>query len=148
MLRVTKSRFYLVPVLMHALDIMELLSRSQVPLKTNQISRQAGVSQTTTYRILRTLLHRGYLGQDLEGRFSMLNRPELKYHSQRGISVADSKSMPLGETDLSGEQVIEILHSVLQTLRQRNEGRLDHEITGRHSCQPHKSDVAVHTAPT
>ena len=31
MLKVTKSRFYLVPVLMRTLDILELLSRSDAP---------------------------------------------------------------------------------------------------------------------
>ena len=75
----------------------------------NDISRATGVSQTTTYRILRTLVHRGYLSQDLEGRFSMLNRPELKNASLDETSEANSRPVPSRETDLSGEQVIEIL---------------------------------------
>ncbi len=78
-------------------------------LNMNDISRATGVSQTTTYRILRTLVHRGYLSQDLEGRFSMLNRPELKNASLDETSEANSRPVPSRETDLSGEQVIEIL---------------------------------------
>jgi hypothetical protein len=128
MLKATKSRFYVVPVLMCALDILELLSRSGVPLKTNEISRMTGVSPTTTYRILRTLIHRGYLVQDLDGRFGLLNRPEMSLPSGQ-----DANTEPI--TDLSGDQVIEILHSVLQTLRQRNEASLDHDINRVHSNQ-------------
>ena len=82
MLKDTKSGRYLVPVLMHLLDILELLQRTDAPLKMYEISEATGVSLTTTYRILRTLVHRGYLTQDREGRFRMLDRPELKNPSQ------------------------------------------------------------------
>jgi DNA-binding IclR family transcriptional regulator len=80
MLMVTKSRFYLVPVLMRALDILELLSRS-TPLKMGEISLAVDVSPTTTYRILQTLVHRGYLAQDLEGKFTVVNRPGMNSDS-------------------------------------------------------------------
>ena len=36
MLRVTKSRFYVVPVLMRTLDILELLCESNIPLKSTE----------------------------------------------------------------------------------------------------------------
>ena len=63
---------------MHTLDILELLLKSDYPLKTRYISNTTGVSQRTTYRILQTLADRGYLAQDLEGKFSLLNRSKLK----------------------------------------------------------------------
>ena len=132
MLRVTKSRFYLVPVLMRTLDILELLVRSNAPLKTNEISRVTGVSPTTTYRILRTLVYRGYLAQDLEGRFSMLNRPETKGAPQQRANFEYVRSH---NTELSGDEVIEIIHSVLQTLAQRNEGSLDNDVNSKRSNQ-------------
>lgn len=72
------KRRNLVPVLMHTLDILELLVRTDAPLKMSEISQTTGVSQTTTYRILRTLVHRGYLAQDRKGRFSVLNQPKRK----------------------------------------------------------------------
>jgi DNA-binding IclR family transcriptional regulator len=84
MLMVTKSRFYLVPVLMRALDILELLSRS-TPLKMGEISLAVDVSPTTTYRILQTLVQRGYLAQDLEGKFTVVNRPGM---------ISDSPTQP------------------------------------------------------
>jgi hypothetical protein len=119
MLKITKSRFYLVPVLMRTLDILEVLSNSDQPLKMNEISQRTRISKTTTYRILRTLVYRGYVAQDLEGRFSMLKALEGPGLPKSRAAIADSESV--GETGLTGDQVIEVLHSVLQTLRPRRD---------------------------
>lgn len=119
MLKITKSRFYLVPVLMRTLDVLEVLSNSDQPLKMNEISQRTGISKTTTYRILRTLVYRGYVAQDLEGRFSMLKAMEGPALPKSRAAIAESES--LGETGLTGDQVIEVLHSVLQTLRPRRD---------------------------
>lgn len=78
MVKAAKSRFYLVPVLMHTLDILELLSTTNDRLKLNEISDLTGVPLTTTYRILQTLVHRGYLSHDLEGKYSLADIPVLK----------------------------------------------------------------------
>ena len=135
MLKITKSRFYLVPVLMRALDILEVLSSSDAPLKMNDLSHSTGISKTTTYRILRTLVYRGYVVQDLEGRFSILDRPGPK-SALPEANEADAKSARSTDPDLSGEQVIEFLYSVLQALRQqRNNGTLDQAIEGMYSRQ-------------
>ena len=77
MLKVTRNRLYVVPVLMSSLDILEFLSRTEVPLKMNEISDATGVPLTTTYRILQTLVHRGYLAHDAEGRYSLANPAEM-----------------------------------------------------------------------
>ena len=78
MLKAAKSRFYLVPVLMNTLDILELLSTPDARFKLNEISDLTGVPLTTTYRILQTLVHRVYLAHDLEGKYSLANLPVLK----------------------------------------------------------------------
>jgi len=78
MLKAAKSRFYLVPVLMHTLDILELLSTPDARLKLNEISDLTGVPLTTTYRILQTLVHRGYLAHDLAGKYSLAESPVTK----------------------------------------------------------------------
>lgn len=119
MLKITKSRFYLVPVLMRTLDILEVLSQSAAPLKMNDISLRTGISKTTTYRILRTLVYRGYVCQDLEGRFTMLKELEGPGLPPLGASIGEFALS--GETGLTGEQVIEVLQNVLQTLRPRRE---------------------------
>lgn len=116
MLRVTKSRFYTVPVLMRALDIMEFLCKSETPLKTNQISHSASIPQTTTYRILRTLHRRGYVVQDTEGRFSIATQSGSTTwaHVHPDPSVNQHHT-----TDLSGDQVIDVLQCVLHSLIKR-----------------------------
>lgn len=78
MLKVAKGRFYVVPVLMRALDILEFLSRTDSPLRMDEIANDTGVSRTTTYRILQTLVRRGYLTHGPEGKFSMSNLPEIR----------------------------------------------------------------------
>jgi len=78
MLKVTKKHLYVVPVLLSTLDILEFLSRIEAPLKMNEISDVTGVSLTTTYRILQTLVHRGYLDQNFEGKYSIASLPGLK----------------------------------------------------------------------
>jgi ribose transport system substrate-binding protein len=73
MQKVTKRQPYSVPVLMRALDILEFLRGSNIPLKPDEISNATGVSRTTTYRILHTFVLRGYVAQDPGGRFSFLS---------------------------------------------------------------------------
>jgi len=84
--KVLKSRFYVIPVLMHALDVLEFLSRTEAPLRMDEIADGTGVSRTTTYRILQTLVLRGYLAHDLEGRYSLSKSIEmttiLRRHSE------------------------------------------------------------------
>jgi Mn-dependent DtxR family transcriptional regulator len=73
-----RHRLYVVPVLMSSLDILECLSRTEVPLKMNEISEATGVPLTTTYRILQTLVHRGYLAHNPEGKYSLANPDEMR----------------------------------------------------------------------
>jgi hypothetical protein len=115
MLRLTKSRSYSVPVVERTLDILEVLYGSDRPLKTNQISSIAKVSRSTTYRILRTLVQRGYVFQNLDGEFSVKH-----LDSKRIVPIRDhsNDSMFTGpESNLSIDQLIEILHGLLQGLR-------------------------------
>lgn len=70
MLRVSKGRVYSVPVLMHALDILDYLSESHIPVTLTQISNANRISMSSTFRIPSTLVHRRYVSQDGGGRFS------------------------------------------------------------------------------
>ena len=123
MLKLSKMGSYSVPVVQHALDILELLYRNESPLKMNEISKQTGTAHSTTYRILRTLVGRGYVVQDLSGGF--------------GIRVSTaSRILPIfsndgrnpfnrvegSDSDLSADQVIEILFALLQNVKRANWG--------------------------
>ena len=55
-------RLYLIPVLTKALDILELLQTENQPMVLETIHKRTKISKTTVYRILKTLVHRGYVG--------------------------------------------------------------------------------------
>jgi CRP-like cAMP-binding protein len=83
MRKVTKRQPYSVPVLMRALDILEFLRGSDIPLKPDEISNATGVSRTTTYRILHTFVDRGYVAQNPGGKFSSLSLPAKTFPSHQ-----------------------------------------------------------------
>lgn len=66
---------YLIPVLSKALDVLEVLHRYDQPLTLEIIHRKTQVSKTTTYRILKTLVHRGYLANSQDGLYRVVTRP-------------------------------------------------------------------------
>jgi len=96
MKKVAKRQPYSVPILMRALDILEFLRTSDIPLKPDEISNATGVSRTTTYRILHTFGLRGYVAQDAGGRFSFLSVPTKIDHPpeiERGSGVVDDQAI-------------------------------------------------------
>ena len=99
MQKVIKRQPYSVPVLMHALDILEFLRGTDSLLKPDEISNATGVSRTTTYRILHTFVRRGYVAQDPGGKFSF-RRLEAKTvpspQIESGSGVGDQK---IGDMD-------------------------------------------------
>jgi ribose transport system substrate-binding protein len=76
MTRSGSKRLYLIPVLSKALDILDLLQAEQRPLTLEAIHQRTNYSKTTVYRILKTLVHRGYLAQSQEGLYRLLSRPK------------------------------------------------------------------------
>ncbi|WP_345934178.1 substrate-binding domain-containing protein [Granulicella sp. WH15] len=70
------KRLYLIPVLTKALDILELLQSQSEPLVLEAIHKQTKVSKTTVYRILKTLVHRGYVGQTPDRGYHYIARPK------------------------------------------------------------------------
>ena len=118
MLRLSKSQTYTVPIVLRTLDIVELLHRSDFPLKAREIASITTISNTTTYRILRTLLERGYVVQNVDGEFIIGHSANL-----RALPFAGTNSLvPLieslnGENEPSSDQIVELLLAVLQALR-------------------------------
>ena len=70
------KRLYLIPVLSKALDILELVQNESEPLVLEEIYRRTRISKTTVYRILKTLVHRGYLAQTDDRTYRSLARPK------------------------------------------------------------------------
>src|SRR5271157_3024760 len=69
------KRMYLIPILSKTLDVLEMLEEQKRPLTLEQIHQQTGISKTTVFRILRTLVHRGYVSRPEDGRYRLISRP-------------------------------------------------------------------------
>jgi ribose transport system substrate-binding protein len=69
------KRLYLIPVLTKALDILELLQSENQPMVLEAIHKRTKTSKTTVYRILKTLVHRGYVGQTPDRHYRHIARP-------------------------------------------------------------------------
>jgi ribose transport system substrate-binding protein len=75
-IRTKAKRLYLIPVLTKALDILELLQTEDQPLVLEAIHQRTKVSKTTVYRILKTLVHRGYVAQTADRHYRYVARPK------------------------------------------------------------------------
>jgi ribose transport system substrate-binding protein len=87
------KRLYLIPVLTKALDILELLQADDQPLVLEEVHKRTKVSKTTVYRILKTLVHRGYVSQTADRHYRYVARPK-KLRFGFGSQSAD---MPFSE---------------------------------------------------
>jgi ribose transport system substrate-binding protein len=86
-------RLYLIPVLTKALDILELLQTENQPMVLETIHKRTKISKTTVYRILKTLVHRGYVGQGADRQYRHIARPRKLRFGFGGQSV----DMPFSE---------------------------------------------------
>jgi ribose transport system substrate-binding protein len=74
--KVNSKRLYLIPVLTKAIDILELLQAENQPMVFETIHRRTKISKTTVYRILKTLVHRGYVAQTSDRQYRHIARPK------------------------------------------------------------------------
>ena len=75
MARTKIKRLYLIPILSKALDVIELLEQHQTPLTLEDVYQRTHISKTSVYRILKTLVHRGYIAQSNNGQYRLVSRP-------------------------------------------------------------------------
>jgi ribose transport system substrate-binding protein len=71
----TTKRLYLIPILSKALDIMELLQTERAPMSLEAVYQRTRFSKTSVYRILQTLLHRGYVARAGDGLYRLVSLP-------------------------------------------------------------------------
>ena len=68
-------RLYLIPILSKALDVIELLEENNAPVSLEDVYQKTQISKTSVYRILKTLVHRGYVAQSQDGLYRLVSRP-------------------------------------------------------------------------
>ena len=69
------KRLYLIPILSKALDVLELLEQNNAPASLEDVYQKTHISKTSVYRILKTLVHRGYVAQAQNGQYRLVSRP-------------------------------------------------------------------------
>ena len=69
------KRLYIIPILSKGLDVLELLEKNHGPIALEEVYRQTHISKTSVYRILKTLVHRGYVAQTQSGQYRLVARP-------------------------------------------------------------------------
>lgn len=69
------KRLYLIPILSKALDVLELLEQTHTSVSLEDVYQKTQISKTSVYRILKTLVHRGYVAQGQNGMYRLVSRP-------------------------------------------------------------------------
>ncbi len=93
------GNLYLIPILSKALDILELLQGESQSLTLEAIYTRTRFSKTTIYRVLKTMVHRGYLTQLGDGSYRYVSKQKkvcFGFGSQSGkmpFSVAVENSL-------------------------------------------------------
>ncbi len=87
------KRLYLIPILSKALDILELLQAEKSSMTLEAIYQRTRFSKTSVYRILQTLVHRGYVAKKEDNLYRLVSLP-MKMRFGFGSQSAD---MPFSE---------------------------------------------------
>jgi ribose transport system substrate-binding protein len=87
------KRLYLIPILSKALDILELLQAEKSPMVLETVYQRTRFSKTSVYRILQTLVHRGYVAKTSDGLYRLVSLPM----KMRFGFASQSSEMPFSE---------------------------------------------------
>jgi ribose transport system substrate-binding protein len=70
------KRLYLIPILSKALDVLEMLEEQNASMTLEDVYQRTQISKTSVYRILKTLVHRGYVAHGETGEYRLVSRPK------------------------------------------------------------------------
>ena len=70
------KRLYLIPILSKALDVLEMLEAQNASMTLEDVYQRTQISKTSVYRILKTLVHRGYVAHGESGEYRLVSRPK------------------------------------------------------------------------
>ena len=103
------KRLYLIPILSKALNVIELLEQNHGPLALEEVFQKTKISKTSVYRILKTLVHRGYVAESQNGQYRLVSRPRrLRFgfaalSGEMPFSVAVAQSIATAAADAGVE---------------------------------------------
>lgn len=105
------KRLYLIPILSKALDVIELLEQDHAALSLEDVYQKTNISKTSVYRILKTLVHRGYVAQTQNGLYRLVSRPR-RLHFGFAVQSADlpfSKALAQSVSAAAAASGVELL---------------------------------------
>jgi ribose transport system substrate-binding protein len=88
-----EGSLYLIPVVTKALDMLEFLRLEDKPMNLETIVRRTNIAKSTTYRILKSLVHRGYVAQSVDLRYRYVGQ----HKKLRFGFVTQSSEMPFSD---------------------------------------------------
>lgn len=106
------KRLYLIPIVSKALDVLELLERTNGSVSLEDVYQQTNISKTSVYRILKTLVHRGYLAQGQNGQYRLVSRPRrLRFgFAAQSAEMPFSRAVTASVTAAAAAAGVELLH--------------------------------------
>jgi ribose transport system substrate-binding protein len=137
------NRLYLIPILSKSLDVLELLEENHTPVSLEDVFKHTKISKTSVYRILKTLVHRGYVAQRQDGLYRLVSRPHrLRFgfavqNMELPFSVAVARSVELAAA-ASGVELLVLdnrydpdvaIQNAEEFVRQRVDLVLEFEVT-------------------
>ncbi len=75
MAKIARMRVYNIPILSKALDVLEMLQAERHPMSLESVYQRSGFSKSTVFRILKTLVLRGYVARQEDGLYRAVSRP-------------------------------------------------------------------------
>lgn len=105
------KRLYLIPILSKALDVIEFLENDHAAVSLEDVYQKTNISKTSVYRILKTLVHRGYVAQTQSGLYRLVSRPR-RLHFGFAVQSADlpfSKALAQSVTAAAAASGVELL---------------------------------------
>jgi ribose transport system substrate-binding protein len=105
------KRLYLIPILSKALDVLEMLEEQNTAMTLEDVYQRTQISKTSVYRILKTLVHRGYVAHGESGEYRLVSRPK-RLHFGLAVQSAElpfSQQVAASVTAAAASSGVELL---------------------------------------
>lgn len=89
----------LISSVQRALKLVDIVANAGRPITVKALAQQAGLSLGTTYNLVRTLIHEGYLRGETDGLMLGSRFPALRTDDERGVFLARVRSALRAVTD-------------------------------------------------
>ena len=106
-----QKRLYLIPTVSKTFDIMELLQAEKTPMSLESIYNRTQICKTSVYRILQTMLHRGYATRGEDGLYRSASSPrKMRFgYGSQSLDMPFSESVKSSLLSAAGSSGVELV---------------------------------------